>query len=108
MIVVFIYYKGKNKNALKFAKEMKQKGIVDKIKAKEGNIRYDYFIPFDDEETVVLIDGWENEKTLFEHHNSSIMQDIIELRNKYDLKMTVERYELKQEDIPEFDKSFIR
>lgn len=42
-IVVNIYYTGRNGNARKFAEEMISKGIIDKIRAEEGNERYEYF-----------------------------------------------------------------
>ena len=37
-------------------------GTVDAIRNETGNIRYDYFSPLGDEETVLLIDSWENQK----------------------------------------------
>ena len=57
-ITVNIYYTGKNGNAKKFAQEMVSSGIVKEIRAEEGNIRYEYFFPMEEEETVLLIDSW--------------------------------------------------
>jgi quinol monooxygenase YgiN len=105
-ITINIYYMGKNGNAKKFAEEMISSGIVDKIRKEEGNLRYEYFFPMDDEETVLLIDSWENQKAIDLHHQTSMMQEIIALREKYDLRMKVERY--TSEDLPENDKHFIR
>ena len=51
-----IYYKGKNGSAKEFAKEMISSGIVDEIRKKEGNLRYEYFEPLDDKDTILLID----------------------------------------------------
>ena len=31
-------------------------GIVDEIRKKEGNLRYEYFEPLDDKDTILLID----------------------------------------------------
>lgn len=107
-ITINIYYKSKDGNALKFAEEMLEKGIVDKIREKKGNLRYDYFISLEDKNTLLLIDSWENQDAIDEHHHSEIMQEIIRLRDKYDLKMVVERYNSNKENIPEYDKKFIR
>ena len=93
MITINIYYKGINGNAKKFVKEMIESKLVEKIKNEKGNIRYDYFFPIDDNETVLLIDAWENQEALDMHHKSIIMQEIIKLREKYDLHMKVEKYE---------------
>ena len=53
---VNIYYTGKNGSAKEFACEMTESGLVSKIRAEEGNERYEYFFPLDDPETVLLID----------------------------------------------------
>ena len=102
-----IYYKSENGNAKRFANEMIKNGIVDEIKSKNGNLRYDYFIPLDDEDTVLLIDSWENQEALDEHHNSETMKKITELRNKYDLHMTVEKY-IKDDSNMDNKNKFIR
>ena len=67
-IVVNIYYSGENGSARKFAKEMISSGTVDAIRNEAGNIRYDYFFPLGDEETVLLIDSWENQESIDFHH----------------------------------------
>ena len=91
-LTVNIYYTGKNGNAKKFAEEMTEKGIVDQVRAEEGNKRYEYFFPKEDSETVLLIDCWKNQKALDLHHKSPMMKQIAELREKYGLKMRVEQY----------------
>ena len=53
-ITVNIYYTGTNGSARKFAEEMVSTGTVEAIRNEEGNIRYDYFFPMDDAETVLL------------------------------------------------------
>lgn len=91
-LIVNIYYKGENGSARKFAEEMISSGLVDKVRSEEGNERYEYFFPMDDAETVLLIERWKNEKALDIHHKSEMMQDIANLRNKYKLKMRVEKF----------------
>lgn len=105
-ITVNIYYTGTNGSARKFANEMIQSGTVEAIKNEEGNLKYDYFFPMNDEETVLLIDSWANQEALDKHHHSNMMQTIMELRNKYDLHMRVERY--ISEENPENDVQYIR
>ena len=56
-ITVNLYYTGENGNALKFAREMESSGTADAIRREEDNLRYEYFIPMQDEETVLLIDS---------------------------------------------------
>lgn len=107
-ITINIYYSGKNENARKFAEEMLSSGIVDKIRAEKGNIKYEYYFPLNDIETVLLIDSWEDQNALDAHHASPMMQRIIALREKYDLVMNVERYISDENGITENDKNYIK
>lgn len=107
-ITINIYYSGKNGNAKKFAEEMISKGIVSNIRAEAGNIRYEYFFPMDDPETVLLIDSWNDQHSIDVHHASPMMAQITELREKYDLHMRLERYVSDEEGVPTADKAFIR
>ena len=91
-LVVNIYYTGKNGSARKFAEEMMSSGIVDRVRAEEGNERYEYFFPMEDEETVMLIDKWKNQEALDLHHKSDMMKEIAILREKYLLRMRVEKF----------------
>lgn len=91
-ITVNIYYSGTNGNAKKFAQEMIASGIVEQIRNEAGNLRYEYFYPMDDAETVLLIDSWANQEAIDIHHKTPMMKQIATLREKYDLHMKVERY----------------
>lgn len=108
IITINIYYTGENNNARKFAEEMEQSGTVAAIRKEAGNKRYEYFYPKNDEQTVLLIDTWENQEALDKHHASPMMNKIAELRNKYDLRMKVERYIEDVSGVPDQDKKFIR
>ena len=106
-ITVNIYYTGENGSARKFAEEMITSGTVEAIRKEKGNIRYDYFYPVDDPETVLLIDSWDNQEAIDKHHCTPMMNTIFQLREKYNLHMKVERY-ISEESIPEKDNKYIR
>lgn len=107
-ITINLYYKGSGGAARKFAEEMEKSGIAEAIRREEGNLRYDYFTPLADPETVLLIDSWRDQQALDTHHASSMMEKITELRIKYDLHMKVERYRSDEEGIPASDRGFIK
>lgn len=104
-ITVHLYYTGTNGNARKFAEEMETSGVADAIRAEAGNLRYEYFFPMRDPETVLLIDSWADQAALDAHHASPMMQTIASLREQYDLHMKVERYHSFDEPS---DEAFIR
>ena len=95
-LIINIYYTGKHGSAKKFAQEMVESGIVSRVRKEKGNVRYNYFFPMDDPETVLLIDEWTSKEALDEHHKSSMMDEIASLRDKYHLKMKVEMFEFYQ------------
>ena len=105
-ITVNLRYTGKDGNARKFAEEMIANGTVDAIRAEAGNLRYEYYVPLDDPETVLLIDSWENQAAIDAHHASPMMATIAALREKYDLHMTAERF--VSAEMPETENRFIR
>lgn len=105
-ITVNLRYTGTNGSAKAFAEEMISSGTVDAIRAEEGNLRYEYYQSLDDPETILLIDSWASQEAIDAHHASPMMKTIAELREKYDLHMTVERY--TGADTPESENQFIR
>ena len=105
MITVNLYYKGTNGNARAFVEEMESSGIAEAIRAEKGNLRYKYFQPMGDPETVLLIDSWTDQAAIDAHHASPMMKQLAELREKYDLHMTVERY---VSDEYESDEKYLR
>ena len=90
-IVVNIYYTGRGGSARAFAEEMVSSGLVEQVRAEPGNERYEYFFPMDDPETVLLIDRWRYQSAIDAHHKSEMMPRIAALREKYGLRMRVER-----------------
>ena len=105
-VTVNLYYTGTNGAARKFAEEMEATGTAAAIRAEDGNLRYEYFQPLADPETVLLIDSWVDQAAIDAHHASPMMATIAALREKYDLHMTVERYTAVE--TPETENQFIR
>ena len=103
MITVNIYYTGSGGSARAFAEEMLRSGVVSAIRAEEGSLRYEYFFPMEDPETVLLIDQWRSQEAIDAHHASPMMEQISLLRKKYDLHMKVERFESGDSTPPEND-----
>lgn len=106
-ITVNIYYSGEGDSARKFAEEMISSGTVDAIRKEDGNLRYEYFFPMNDENTVLLIDSWKDQESIDVHHQSEMMNVIFQLREKYDLHMKVERY-YSDTQIPQQDEKYIK
>ncbi len=107
-ITVNLRYTGKNGSAKAFAEEMTSSGTVSAIRKEQGNLRYEYYVSLDDPETVLLIDEWTDQAAIDCHHASPMMRTIAQLRDKYDLHMTVQRYRSDEDSMPDSDVKFIR
>lgn len=107
-ITVNLYYTGTDGNARRFAQEMEESGTAEAIRREDGNLKYEYFFPMQDPETVLLIDSWRDQVAIDAHYASPMMGKIAALRDKYDLHMRVERYRADEEGLPEQDAQFIR
>lgn len=107
-ITVNIYYSGTDGSARRFAEEMVASGTADAIRREPGNLRYEYFLPLADSETVLLIDSWEDQQALDAHHASPMMHTIAALREKHDVHMAVEHYITDEAHEASADRAFVR
>ena len=89
--MMMLTYHGEGNNAVNFAKEMMESGIVEAIRKLDGCIQYAYYFPYDHHNTVILIDEWKDQDALDAYHASDLMQHVAMLREKYDLHVTSRR-----------------
>ena len=92
MITLHVFYFGEDNKARLFAEEMENSGLANEIRNEEGNLRYEYFYPRNEDNAVLLIDSWVNQEALDIHHELPVMDKIAKLREKYDLHMKVEKF----------------
>ena len=92
MITMLIYYRGSVGAAGAFVTQMEAEGIAADIRREPGCIRYEYFQPMNDPDTILLVDSWTDQDAIDIHHATPMMATIAALREKYDLHMHAERY----------------
>ena len=107
-ITLHLYYTGADGAARRFAGEMISSGTVEKIRREPGNLKYEYYFPMEDPQTVLLIDSWEDQAAIDRHHASPMMGTIAALREKYDLHMKAERFVSDDAGVPQKDQAFIK
>ena len=89
--LMMLTYHGEKDHAAKFVKEMMDSGRVDRIRKLDGCIQYGYYFPYDNPNTVILIDEWKDQYALDAYHASDLMKQVAMLREKYDLHVTSRR-----------------
>ena len=86
-LTINIYYTGENGAAKRFAEEMVEKGVVDRVRTEEGNKKYEYFFPMDDKETVLLIEYLQRQRKHIvnqeKKQNMSIMLQDLQLKKRH-------------------------
>ena len=73
-VVIHIYYTGTDGAARRFAEEMENSGTAAEIRREAGNLKYEYFFPISDPQTVLLIDSWTDQHAIDAHHASPMME----------------------------------
>ena len=92
MITMRIYYRGTQGAAGSVVTQMEAEVIAGDIRREPGCVRYEYFQPLDEPGTILLLDTWKDQEALDAHHASPMMKRLAELRVRFDLKMTAEKY----------------
>lgn len=70
-----------------FVQEVLKSGILEKIRAEEGCIAYDYYASEDDIDRLMLIEKWENSAFQQAH-----MQELAEIKARYIDATKIEHY----------------
>ena len=90
-IVLHVYYTGEK--AKEFATEMDTGGLQAAVKAEDGCLQYDYFLPTQDANTVLLLEKWRDQTAIEKHNASDNMVKLKATKAKYGLETKIERYE---------------
>lgn len=107
-ITINIYYHGTSENIQNFVNEMIDQKIVEKIRAQAGNLKYEYYFAIEDKTELLLIDQWQSQEALDTHHKSTMMNEIIKLRDKYNLTMNVNKFITNDNGITDEDKKYVK
>lgn len=76
-----------------FLDAIRSEGIVDAARAEPGNLQYDYFIPVDPGDDVLLIEKYRDAAAVGEHVRQTHTAKLVELKEAYVDDMVLEQYE---------------
>ena len=92
MIVLNVTYKCRPGMREEFLESIITEGIDDASRAEAGNIKYDYYLPFDGGDELLLVEKWRDEAALSAHSAAPHFARLGELKPIYVLETVVERY----------------
>lgn len=93
MIVLNVTYKCRPEMREEFLQRISAAGIDAASRMEEGNIKYDYYIPFEGGDELLLIEKWRDESALTAHASTPHFNRLGELKPIYVLETVIERYE---------------
>jgi quinol monooxygenase YgiN len=90
--VVFKCLPGKREE---FVKRVKDEGILDKIRAEDGFIRYDYYYSAEDECELLLIETWQSYEHQQTHIKTAHMDALRSFKGDYITSTTIGEFDFK-------------
>ena len=80
---IYVVYTANDGCREKFLEAITAEGIPEAVRAEDGCIRYDYFLPLDAKNDILLIEEWESEQKQQIHVAQPHMVRLRELKEPY-------------------------
>ncbi len=94
MIVLNVSYKCRPGMAKAFLERLESEGIGAASRADAGNIKYDYYLPADGSDELLLVEKWESAELLALHAKQPHLAKIAEFKSEYVLDTALDRFEV--------------
>ena len=95
MIVLNVTYKCKAGMREMFLASIIAEGIDGKCRAEEGNIKYDYYVPTDGSNDLLLVEKWKDAEALAAHGRQDHFLRLGELKLGYVDDTVIEKFVLE-------------
>ncbi|MBQ6235369.1 MAG: antibiotic biosynthesis monooxygenase [Clostridia bacterium] len=92
MIVLNVTYKCRPGMREEFLEAIQSEGIDAASRKEPGNLKYDYYIPFDGGDDLLLVEHWRDEAALKAHAKTPHYAKLKELKPAYVTETVVERF----------------
>ena len=94
MIVLNVTYKCKENMREAFLETISKEGIDVASRAEAGNIKYDYYLPTENDNEVFLLEKWQDAEAVKVHSGQAHFKRLGELKATYVEDTVIERYEV--------------
>ena len=94
MIVLNVTYKCKPELRDEFLEMIITEGIDEASRAEAGNFKYDYYIPADGSNELLLVEKWQDAAALAEHSKQPHFARLKELKADFVDDTVIERFEV--------------
>ena len=94
MIVLNVTYKCKPDMRDEFLEMIYTEGIDVASRTEEGNIKYDYYMPVDGSDDLLLVEKWRDAEALAAHGKQEHFARLGELKQEFVLDTIIEKFEV--------------
>lgn len=91
-LTLIVTYRVFNKKREEFMAKLSEIGMAENSRKEEGCLMYEYFPSAEDENIIVLIEKWENEKYQIAHKDTTHFVEYSNIKDEYVLEMQVDKY----------------
>ncbi len=91
MLTMIVYYHCKAGARNEFVKEIAAADIAAKCQAENGCKQYDFFLPLNDDDTLLLVEKWESEEAQKIHMTTPHFQLLSSLKERYVERVGIEK-----------------
>ena len=95
MIVINVLHRCKPGMRDKFLELLEKEGIGAASRADEGNIKYDYYLPADGSDELLLVEKWENAESLAKHMKQPHLAKLRGLQPDYVESAEFDKFEVE-------------
>ena len=93
MVVLLVTYSCKPDKRLAFLDAITSEGIAIACRAEVGNLKYDYYLPMDESNDLLLVEKWRDAEALAVHGRQPHFARIGELKGNYVDETIIEKFE---------------
>ena len=94
MIVLNVTYKCRNEMRDEFLEMIMTEGIDVASRTEAGNIKYDYYLPDNVCDELLLVEKWRDAEALAEHGRQPHYLRLGELKSEYVVETIIEKFEV--------------
>ena len=93
MIVLNVIYKCKPELRDEFLEMIVTEGIDADSRAEAGNSKYDYYLPADGSDELLLVEKWRDDEALAAHRTQPHFAKLSALKTEYVIDTIIDRFE---------------
>ena len=95
MIVLNVTYKCRPGLREAFLERILSEGVDEQCRAEDGCLKYDYYLPFDDNGELLLVEKWRDADALAAHGRQPHLLALGRFKKDYVTETVIERFDLQ-------------